>query len=225
MIPLGDKLKAQRPAVITWLIIAANIGVFVKELQLGPAVERFIYRYALVPAHWRFGGWQDASELPALFSTLITSQFLHAGWLHLISNMLYLWIFGNNVEDRLGHVRFLFFYLLCGIASGGSQLLVNQRSTIPMVGASGAIAGVLGAYLILFPSAKIITLVPLGLWWEKIEMPAVVFLGIWFVLQWMEGISTVGQISDVGGVAFWAHIGGFVAGMIGSVMALPRRRG
>jgi len=138
--------------------------------------------------------------------------------------MLYLWIFADNVEDRLGHGRFLWLYLGSGVAAAVTQLLITPNSSLPMVGASGAIAGVLGAYLLLFPAARIITLVPLGFFWETLEIPAFVFLGLWFLLQWLNGITTIGQVADLGGVAFWAHIGGFVGGMIGIVLLRPLRR-
>ena len=144
--------------------------------------------------------------------------------MHLGANVLYLWIFADNVEDRLGPWRFLLLYLGSGISAGLTQLLITPQSSLPMVGASGAIAGVLGAYLLLFPSARIVTLVPLGFFWQTTEIPAFVFLGLWFLLQWLHGLTTIGQVADVGGVAFWAHIGGFVGGMAGLVALRPSRR-
>ena len=222
MIPIRDTLPARRPAWVMWFLILLNGLGFAAEIHAGPLIEHFVSRYAVVPADWLVGSSSDFFDLPHLFLTLITCQFLHANWFHLLSNMLYLWIFGNNVEDRLGHFRFLLLYLGCGAIAGVAQIVVTPRSFVPMVGASGAIAGVLGAYFLLFPTARVVTLIPLGLWWETIEIPAFIFLGIWFFLQWASGLSSIGQVSEAGGVAFWAHIGGFVSGMIGSVILLPR---
>ncbi|TMB53688.1 MAG: rhomboid family intramembrane serine protease, partial [Deltaproteobacteria bacterium] len=143
-----------------------------------------------------------------------TSMFLHGGWLHVLGNMLYLYIFGDNVEDRLGHLRYLLFYLLCGCAAGGAQALSGPDSNVPMVGASGAIAGVSGAYFLFFPGARVVTLVPIFFFLQVIEIPAVVFLLIWFVGQLMLGLAALGTHAAAGGVAFWAHVGGFVAGMV-----------
>ena len=224
MIPLRDTIPSRRLPWVTRGLVLVNVAAFVAELLQGQALEAFIYRFGMVPAHWMVSSPNDLFDWPQLFLTLLTSQFLHGGAFHLASNMLYLWIFADNVEDRLGHGRFLLLYLGSGIAAAVAQLLLSSRSAIPMVGASGAIAGVLGAYLLLFPSARIVTLVPFGLFWETIEIPAFVFLGLWFLLQWFQGLTTIGQVADVGGVAFWAHIGGFVAGMIGILLLRPRRR-
>lgn len=224
MIPLRDTIPARHTAWVTRALLLLNIAVFLLELKQGAALEPFIYRFGVVPAHWLVGGPADFLTWPQLFLTLITSQFLHAGVLHLGFNMLYLWIFADNVEDRLGHVRFLLLYLGCGVAAALAQILVSPRSSIPLVGASGAIAGVLGAYLLLFPHSRIVTLIPLGFFAETVELPAVLFLAGWFLLQWVQGLSTIGQMADVGGVAFWAHIGGFVAGLIGLVLLRPKHR-
>jgi membrane associated rhomboid family serine protease len=224
MIPIRDTLPSRRIPWVMWVLLALNAAAFIQELRAGPRIDALLSRFAVIPVQWQLATPSDLWDWPRLFLALVTAQFLHAGWLHLGANMLYLWIFGNNVEDRLGHARFLLLYLGAGVAAAVSQVFVTPNSAIPMVGASGAIAGVLGAYLLLFPSARVITLIPLGLWWETIEMPAFLFLGLWFLLQWAEGLSTIGQVADVGGVAFWAHIGGFVSGMIGAVVAAPRRR-
>lgn len=224
MIPLRDTLPSRRTAWVTRALLAANVAAFVLELRQGPALEGFLYQFGVVPTHWFVSTASDLLDWPRLFLTLLTSQFLHGGLLHLASNMLYLWIFADNVEDRVGHVRFLVLYLASGIAAAVTQLLISPRSAIPMVGASGAIAGVLGAYLLMFPSARILTLVPIGLFWETVEWPAVFFLGFWFLLQWVQGLTTIGVVADVGGVAFWAHIGGFVCGMILVGLLAPRRR-
>jgi membrane associated rhomboid family serine protease len=224
MIPIRDTIPSRRVAWVTRALLAGNLAAFALELRQGSAIEPFLYRFGVVPAHWLVSSGSDFLDWPRLFLTLLTSQFLHGGILHLASNMLYLWIFADNVEDRLGHGRFLLLYLGGGVVSAVAQLLVTPRSSIPMVGASGAIAAVLGAYLLLFPSARIVTLVPLWLYWEMVEMPAFLFLGLWFLLQWLQGLTTLGQVADVGGIAFWAHIGGFLSGMLVTAVVRPRRR-
>src|SRR3989338_5030905 len=224
MIPLRDTIPSRRVPWVMRALLLINVVAFALEISQGPTLEAFIYRFGVVPTHWFVSSLSDFLDWPHLFLTLLTAQFLHGSILHLVSNMLYLWIFADNVEDRLGHGRFLFLYLASGIAAGVAQILVSPRSSIPMVGASGAIAGVLGAYLLLFPSARILTLVPLGFFWETVEIPAFIFLGVWFLLQWLSGVTTIGHVADVGGVAFWAHIGGFVGGMTGLVALRPTRR-
>lgn len=223
MIPIRDTLPAFRVAWLTRLLLLANVAAFAWELAQGPALESAVYRLAVVPAHWALGSPDDLLAWPGLFLTLITSQFLHGDFFHLGSNMLYLWIFADNVEDRLGHARFLALYLLSGVAAAVLQILVTPASRVPMVGASGAIAGVLGAYLLMFPGAKIVTLVPVGFFLQTMELPAVGFLGFWFLLQWVSGVASIGQVADVGGVAFWAHIGGFLSGMVWAVAFRPSR--
>ena len=224
MIPLRDTIPSRRVAWVTRALLVANVAAFALELRQGAGLAPFLHRFGVVPAQWLLSSPTDLLDWPQLFCSLVTSQFLHGGFMHLASNMLYLWIFSDNVEDRLGHGRFLLLYLGSGVAAAVAQILISPRSSIPMVGASGAIAGVLGAYLLLFPAARIVTLVPLGLFWETVELPSFVFLGIWFLLQWLYGITTIGQVADVGGVAFWAHIGGFVSGMVGILLLRPRRR-
>jgi len=224
MIPLRDTIPSRRVAWVTRALLLANIAAFALELGQGPALEAFGYRFGVVPAHWFVSSLSDLLDWPQLFLSLVTSQFLHGGLLHLASNMLYLWIFADNVEDRLGHARFLCLYLGSGVAAAVAQILVSPQSSIPMVGASGAIAGVLGAYLLLFPAARIVTLIPLGWFWETVELPSFVFLGLWFLLQWFQGLTSIGQVTDVGGVAFWAHIGGFLFGMVAILALRPRRR-
>lgn len=224
MIPLRDTIPSRRTAGVTRVLLVLNIAAFVLELRQGQALEPFIYRFGVVPNQWLVSTASDFLDWPRLFLTLVTSQFLHGGVLHLVANMLYLWIFADNVEDRLGHARFLLLYLGSGVVAAVSQLLMTPRSSTPLVGASGAIAGVLGAYLLLFPSARIVTLIPLGLFWDTVELPAFLFLGFWFLLQWIQGLTTIGQVADVGGVAFWAHIGGFVSGILGVLLFRPRRQ-
>ena len=224
MIPLRDTIPSRRTAWVTRALLIANIAVFALELRQGVRVDLFVDRFGVVPRRWLITSLSDFLGWPRLFLTLLTSQFLHGGFLHLASNMLYLWIFADNVEDRLGPLRFLILYLACGVAAAVSQILIAPASTVPMVGASGAIAGILGAYLLMFPKARVVTLLPLVFWWQTVELPAFLFLGFWFLLQWVQGLTTIGQVADVGGVAIWAHIGGFVAGMIGIAILRPSRR-
>ena len=222
MIPIRDTVPSQHTPWVTRLLVLANVAVFVLELSQGPQLESFLFRFGLVPAYWHPGSGGHGLGWPLLATTFITCQFLHGSILHLGGNMLYLWIFGDNVEDRLGPVRFLLLYLGSGIAAGLAQFVMAPTSSLPMIGASGAIAGVLGAYLRYFPSGKIVTLIPLIVYWEFIEVPAFLFLGIWFVMQWAQGMTTIGQVADVGGVAWWAHVGGFATGFILS-LTLRRR--
>jgi len=207
--PISDVIPSRTPPVVTVAIIVVNALIFLYQLTLPePALQLFLGAYAVVPAHFH----------PA---TLITSQFLHGGVLHVGGNMLYLWIFGDNVEDRLGHARFLFFYLFAGIAAALLQIFFNPFSTVPMIGASGAIAGVMGAYFVLYPQSRVLTVVFLLIIFDVVEIPAIFFLGIWFVMQLLNGVGSIG-VSMGGGTAFWAHVGGFVVGVLAGV-GLRRR--
>lgn len=222
MIPLRDSIPGRRTPVTMLTLLGTNLFVFLYTVGLGSPweIQAFFETYGLVPA--RILG----PDPP--YYTLFTSMFLHGGWLHLVGNMLYLWIFGNNVEDATGHLGFLVFYVLCGLAAAFAQILIQPASQVPMVGASGAIAGVLGGYLVLYPRARILALVPLGLFLHLMEVPAVLFLPMWFLLQLVYGIASLGVRSEFGGgVAFWAHIGGFVAGLVCIRMFArrPRRSG
>ena len=224
MIPIRDTIPSRRTAWVTRALLVGNVAAFAFELRQGARLEAFLYHFGVVPNQWMVSSLSDLWDWPQLFLTLLTSQFLHGGFLHLASNMLYLWIFADNVEDRLGPVRFLLLYLASGMMAAVSQILVEPRSALPMIGASGAIAGVLGAYLLMFPGSRIVTLVPLGWLLQTVELPAVLFLGFWFLLQWVQGLTTIGVVAErVGGVAFWAHIGGFVGGMIGTAVLRPKR--
>jgi membrane associated rhomboid family serine protease len=211
MIPIRDTIQARHSPVVNHTIIGINVVVFLIQMAQGQEMDRFVYLYGLVPARY------TVSQFAAYFSTgqqlfsLLSFMFLHGGFWHILGNMWSLYIFGDNVEDRLGHTRYLIFYLLCGLVSGMAHLIVNWHSTIPTIGASGAIAGVMGAYFILFPSAKILTLIPIIIIPWLVEIPAFFFLGIWFVLQFINAAGTHGAIS---GIAWWAHIGGFVSGII-----------
>lgn len=212
MIPLRDTIKAREFPFINITLILLSIWAFFYELSMGKGLDTFILRYGLVPAKFTLSDKWEV-DLLSRYLPFFTSMFLHGGWFHLIGNMWYLWIFGDNVEDRLGHFRYLIFYLLCGFIAGYVQYLTHPLSTIPMIGASGAIAGVLGAYLVLFPRSTVITLVPIFLFFTLVEIPAVLFLFLWFFMQFLNGAIAITLVSQVtGGVAWWAHIGGFVAG-------------
>lgn len=211
MIPLRDTIPSRRFPFSTIGLIIINVVVFLYQRSLGAAAEGFIKVFGLVPVAVAEGfrrGDVIAAALP-----FVSSVFLHGGWLHLIGNMWFLWIFGDNVEDKLGRGRFLIFYLFCGVGAAAVQMYASPLSGIPIIGASGAIAGVLGSYFLLFPKAKVLTLLPIFFFLTTVEIPAVLFLGLWFVLQILNGTLSVAGGSE-GGVAWWAHVGGFVAGML-----------
>jgi len=222
MIPLRDNIPARRFPIVNITLIALNVLVFLFESLLGPEqLDQFILMAGLVPTNfWQVGGLSG-------WFPLFTSMFLHGGWLHLISNMLALYIFGDNVEDRLGRLRYLLFYLGSGLIAGGAHLLAYSRSSIPTVGASGAIAGVLGAYLVLYPSARVVTLIPVFYFIRIVELPALVYLGFWFISQLFNGFLALGaaDVFQSGGVAWWAHIGGFVFGLLIVRFIAPRDGG
>jgi membrane associated rhomboid family serine protease len=213
MIPLRDVIPSRTPPYITVTIILLNAATWLFEISMPPDVlQLFLTVYGVVPADFR----------PV---TLITSMFLHGGWMHVIGNMWYLWIFGDNVEDRLGHGRFIFFYLLCGIVAAFGQIAMDPTSELPTIGASGAIAGVMGAYFVLYPRSRVLTLIPFVFWWEIIELPALVLLGFWFLMQlFSAGAIAVTAHSAGGGVAFMAHVAGFVAGMLAVFVLKQRER-
>jgi membrane associated rhomboid family serine protease len=211
MIPLRDLNPRNTLPVVTVLLIVANALVFLFELSLGPNIQPFILQAAFVPA--RYLGFGAPAGLGAGFTSALLSMFLHGGWMHFLGNMLFLWIFGDNVEDRLGHLRFVVFYLASGFLATVAQALMSPTSTVPMIGASGAISGVLGAYLFLYPRARIVSLVFLGIFVQVMQVPAIVFLPVWFLIQFVSGLASLGApTAQAGGVAFFAHIGGFVAG-------------
>lgn len=232
MFPLKDDVPLRRRPLVTIAFIAANVSVFAWQignpgslpysvLALGLTPARFLA--SLDPAGWLSGGGE--ALVPALLTPL-TSMFAHGSLMHIGSNMLFLWIFGGNVEDAMGRTRFIAFYLLCGLAAVGAQIAFEPSSQLPMVGASGAIAGLLGAYMLLFPRARVLTLVPIFVFLRLMWLPALVFLGLWFVFQILGGL---GAPSEGGGVAYWAHVGGFVAGLVlvwpfaGRIWRKPRR--
>ncbi len=222
MIPLHDDNSTDLKPVITVSLILACGLVFFWQATLPPdAAQRAVYSFGMVPAVV-FGSATlptDVAVLPAP-ATIVTSMFLHGGLIHLLGNMLFLWIFGNNVEDSMGHIRFVVFYLLCGLAAAFAQALQDPGSTLPMIGASGAIGGVLGGYAMLFPRAHVLVLLPLGFFMHLMRIPALIALGLWFLLQFLY---TAMAGDQPGGVAYWAHIGGFVAGMILIVPFRSRR--
>jgi membrane associated rhomboid family serine protease len=201
---------------MTWIIILVNTVVFLFELMMPEYnLERFFYFFGMVPARFTHPTWAAWVGLPLDdYWPFLTSMFLHSGWLHIIGNMWTLWIFGDNVEDRMGPLRFLFFYLLCGIAAGIVHTFTNPDSTLPAVGASGAIAGVLGAYFFLFPYARVVVLIPVFIFPFFFEMPAVLYLGFWILTQVFSGVLALATPEQVGGIAFWAHVGGFTAGVV-----------
>ena len=209
MFPLHSSVPISSFPVVTWLIILVNVLVFLGELALGDNFLSTVFKtYGLVPAHFV----QHFNYFEA--STLFTSMFLHGGLAHLLGNMWFLHVFGDGVEDRMGHGRFLGFYLLAGVCAGITQTVLSPASTAPMIGASGAISGVLGAYLIMFARYPIVTLIPFGFFARIIDVPAPVFLGFWFILQLFTGLFALsGAAAGAGEVAFWAHVGGFLAGM------------
>jgi membrane associated rhomboid family serine protease len=234
MIPLKDDIPSHSTPVVTITFIALNVLAFVYQFSLegggnSRAAEAFVYEFGVIPC--RLTASCPPASLPALvedfphpFVTILTSMFLHGGLFHIAGNMLYLWIFGNNVEDTLGHGRFVVFYVLCGVAAALGQTLVNPSSRVPMIGASGAVSGVLGAYLLLFPRATILTLVTFGFFVRFLHVPALVVLGFWIVVQFANGVLTLGvSRGEGGGVAWFAHIAGFLAGLLLLFVFRPRR--
>lgn len=234
MVPLRDDNPVSITPVVTYGLIGLNIAVFVFQLGLSQQrLDSFFDAWALVPAQLT-ASFQGALQAPVSeWITLVSSQFLHGGFFHVGGNLLYLWVFGNNIEDQLGHVKFLIFYLGCGALAGLTQWVFDPASTVPTIGASGAIAGVMGAYILRFPRAQIVTLIPLIIFFTTIRIPAVFFLGFWFAQQALFSLASLNVEANLGGsgVAYWAHSGGFVFGLIlgpllglmSSKPRLPRR--
>lgn len=218
MIPLRDKNPTRKFPIVTVLLIIINVLMFFYQLSLGNRLDDLFFNYGMIPnkiVHLDFAN-------PLIILTLLTSIFLHGGWLHLAGNMLYLWVFGDNVEDKMGRMRFLLFYILCGVSASILHILIDPTSMIPTIGASGSISGVLGAYLLMFPKARVVTLIPIFVFIQITELPAFIILGLWFILQFINGMISLGyETAGMGGVAWWAHIGGFVVGMI---LLIPFRR-
>jgi len=217
-IPLKDLNPRRTYPIVNTALILTNVLVFLYQYSLPPHAFRvFMTTYATVPA--RFPAWLSGHAPPeSAFLPLLTSMFLHSGILHIAGNMLFLWIFGDNVEDFYGHFTYLFFYLFCGVGSGLLHIFFNMTSAVPALGASGAISGVMGAYLILYPRSQILTLVFVFL----VPIPAVIILGLWFIMQFLSAFSSLGSVAS-GGVAWWAHVGGFLLGILLTVMARGKR--
>jgi len=215
MFPLKDDIPSRHFPVVNLLLIIVNILSFAYEISLGPELESFIVTHGFVPV--RFSAELSGNFMPlAGYLPVFSSMFLHAGLLHVFSNLWMLWIFGDNVEDRMGHGRYLLFYLLCGVGAALAQYWANPLAQSPMIGASGAISGVLGAYFLLYPRARILTFIPIFILFYLVEIPAYFFIGFWFLMQFLQGAAQqviVGRLAE-GGVAWWAHVGGFVAGVV-----------
>ncbi len=218
MIPLRDQIPTRITPVVTYVLIALNILVFIFQLTLGASGESFVMTFALIPAQLTTN-----LSIPNV-ADIFTSMFMHAGLAHIGGNMLYLWVFGDNVEEALGHGGYLLFYLAGGVIAALTHVFTTPNSPVPTVGASGAIAAVLGAYMVLYPQSRVMTLIFLGYFVRITAVPAIVLLGFWFVLQFFQGVLSLGISDMVGGVAFWAHIGGFVAGYLLARLARSRVR-
>jgi membrane associated rhomboid family serine protease len=210
MFPLRDSQPSGTIPFVTYLIIAINVLLFLFEVSLGDQdLSTFLKNFGLVPEDFlqQFGPYQ--------VFTLFSCMFLHGGWMHLISNMWALFIFGDNIEDKLGHFGYIFFYLLCGVCAGLTQVFMSQGSAVPTIGASGAIAGVLGGYIISYPTARVLTAIPIFIVIRLVEIPASVYLGFWFISQFFTGFASIArEPGEEGGIAWWAHVGGFIAGLI-----------
>jgi membrane associated rhomboid family serine protease len=206
MIPIRDENPSRTIPLVTIGLIAVNMVVFFYEVSLGDGIEQLVSTAGVTPYNIVHVG------LPA-YPTLLTSMFLHGGWGHVLGNMLYLWIFGDNIEDFLGKIRFVIFYLVCGFAASFAHIVTQANSQVPSIGASGAISGILGAYILLYPRAKVLTVIPLGYFIRIVKLPAILVLGIWILLQLVSGIASLPGAGERGGVAWFAHIGGFLAGL------------
>jgi len=222
VIPISDAPRRRRFPFVTVTLIIVNVLVFLYEVSLGNRLEGFVQSFGVVPVEIVSGrDLYPPAPLGNVYLTLFTAMFLHGGLLHLASNMLFLWIFGDNVEDTFGHIGYLIFYVVCGMLASIAQVLVDIYSTVPSIGASGAIAGILGAYVVLFPTAEVRTLLILGPFITLSRIPALVLIGFWFIIQLISGIGQLGIQSETGGVAFWAHIGGFIAGVALTLVFRP----
>ena len=224
MIPIRDSNPSRTFPIVTIILIIINAMVFLFEQSLGSNLNDFIGYFALVPAKYFYLAERGISLSIERFYPFITSQFLHGGWMHIIWNMWFLWIFGDNIEDNFGHIGFLFFYLLSGVVAGLAHVYTNPASPMPTVGASGAIAGVMGAYIVLYPRAKVLTLFIFFFFIRLIRVPAFIFLGVWFGIQFISGAGAQAAGGGSGGVAWWAHIGGFVVGVV-LALVVPKEWG
>lgn len=232
MIPLKDNIRRRKFPLVNIALIIANFWAFFCQIRLPPEeAYRFVYLYGLIPRDFlqnillSSNGVQNLVGLvPGTFVSLFTAIFLHGGWLHLLGNMLYLWVFGDNVEERLGSWRYLVIYLLMGAGGNLAHILFNPHSTVPVIGASGAIAGVLGIYFLVFPRARVLTLLPLGFFITFVHVPAVLFLALWFLLQLFNALMAQNMALEAQQVAWWAHVGGFLMGMVIGAIARSRNR-
>ncbi len=208
MFPIKDDVIRQKIPIVTWGLIALNIIIFIYQIKLPQyQLMQFLAKYSLIPASF------FSQEIKTNYYTLVSSMFLHGSFQHILSNMWILWLFGDNVEDRMGSFSFLMFYLICGIIAGISHIYLESRSLVPSIGASGAIAGVMAAYMLLFPGARVLTLVPIFIIPRLISLPSVIFIGIWFITQLLYGMMAFFENVGIGGIAWWAHIGGFLGGL------------
>lgn len=219
MIPLRDKIRPRSFPIVNLLLIVLNVLLYVWQTTLGEETASFISQYALIPARYTHPEGLSIPGTEHPFLSFLTFMFLHGSFWHLLGNMWFLYIFGDNVEDRLGSWMYLVFYMLCGLVSGFSHILLNPESTMPAIGASGAVAGIMGAYFLLYPTSRILTLVPVFFIPWIIEIPAILFLGLWFLLQFLSAYLTGGQIA---GIAWWAHIGGFLFGALFVKITTPK---
>lgn len=215
MIPIRAKVPSERPPVVAVSLVVLNGAAFLFELALAPPeLERLFFLFGLVPARYAHPHAAAQAGLTLAPWPFLTGMFLHGGWMHLIANMWSLWLFGDKVEDRMGHARFFVFYLLCGLGASLAHLVLCRDSVVPVIGASGAIAGVMGAYFIMYPFSRIVAVVPIFVFLHVMELPAFVYLGFWFLSQFFSGaMSLAGAANCVGGIAFWTHVGGFVTGV------------
>ena len=224
VIPLRDVNPSATVPIVTRTLILINVVAFLYEFSLGPDLRAFMLAWGFVPARLSYSLHVGGEPLPGVALTVLSSMFLHGGWAHLIGNMWYLWIFGDNVEDRLGHFGYLVFYLVAGAIAALVQYATQPDAQLPTVGASGAIAGVLGAYAVAFPRARVITLVPLLIFFQVLPLPALLVLGLWFVYQFLFGALSLSASGVSGGIAFWAHIGGFAFGAVAMLLLGGRTR-
>jgi len=215
MFPLKDTIPSRTIPFVNTMLIIFNVTIFLFEVSLPPdALQSLIATFGVIPRRFFFLAQHEPSSFMLRFLPILTSMFLHGGWLHMVGNMWFLWIFGDNVEDRMGHFRYFIFYILCGIGAAITHIYLTPNSPVPTIGASGAIAGVMGAYFILYPNARVITLVIIFIFIDIIEVPAFIFLGFWFLLQFFQGTFSLMVGPSAGGVAWWAHFGGFLFGVV-----------
>jgi membrane associated rhomboid family serine protease len=223
-IPLHDHIRRQTFWLLTLALISANVAAFLFELSLGQDIDHFVFHFGIVPARYTTPQIVAGLGLKGLVVPIFVSMFLHGGWLHLLGNLLFLFVFGRSIEDRFGHLKFLLIYFLGGLGGALLHILLNADSRVPSIGASGAIAGILGAYFVSFPAARITTLIPVFFFFWTVELPALLLLGYWFLIQFFSGFQMQAIQSAAGGVAWWAHVGGFIVGMFLAASLRPRHR-